>query len=258
MIDVNTTSVDTTIVNELAGGALTVKELMVLTGKAETTVRNVLKGLIDGSIVTKVEDSKPAAYTVISPDFVAAIDEVEVTEVEVDEAPTDEVVDEAPTTEPSLDDEADAEAEAKLDELVSAIAAIEPAPKPAVKKVKKSKKVGQTQVPDEENETVTVDGAPMFVTDAYAFLIDPPKFNDIDVVFTAALEAQGRTEGDHTAEEVTALYYVTVAAYLENLLDEGTVTRQVWYGRTCRLRHLVIGHGRGTALAKPVVKTKDK
>jgi hypothetical protein len=227
------------VAQEIAGaGQLTVKQLMELSGKAETTVRTVLKTMVEESRIIKVDDVKPATYRMAT--------EAEVAEMD----------DEDPEYGVSYKIELDEEAEAKLNEIMGAITA--PQPEAAPVKVKKSKKVGRTDVPSEHNVTVRVDGELMWVTDAYALLEEPPQFIDIAEVQGIALGGEETAGADHTAEQIAALYYHTVASYLELLLDEEAITRPVWYGRTCRLRHLVVGHGRGTASAKPVGTTSDK
>jgi hypothetical protein len=227
------------VAQEIAvAGQLTVKELMALSGKAETTVRTVLKAMVEESRIVKIDDVKPAAYRMIT--------EAEVVEMD----------DEEPEYGVSYPIVLDEDAEAKLDEILGAITA--PKDEPAPVKVKKSKKVGRTDVPDEYNAHVRVNGELIFVTDAYALLLEPPQFVDVAEVLGIALQAGPADGDDHTAEQVAALSYRTVTAYLNLLLQQEAITYAVWYGRTCRLRHLVVGHGRGTASAKPVDTTDDK
>lgn len=228
MITVTTNLNPDFIAQEIAvAGQLTVKELMALSGKAETTVRTVLKTMVEESRIVKVDGVKPAAYRMI-------------TEPEVN------------TTPDEVDDD-----ESKLDEIMSAITA-QPADEAPVK-IKKSRKVGRTEVPDEYNVKVLVDGQEMWVTEAYALLPDPPQFVDVTEVIGIALESTSLDVGaSHTDEQIAALYYRTVADYLELLHDEEAITYAVWYGRTCRLRHLVVGHGRGTAAGKSVDTTGDE
>src|SRR6478735_5996824 len=100
------------VAQEIAvAGQLTVKELMALSGKAETTVRTVLKSMVEESRIVKVDGVKPAAYRMI-------------TAPEVDE------LDVEPEPEPEPEDN-----ESKLDDIMAAITAPVEAPK-----VKKSKK----------------------------------------------------------------------------------------------------------------------
>lgn len=225
------------VAQEIAGaGQLTVKELMELTGKAETTVRTVLKSMVEELRVVKIDDVKPAAYRMITEQEVAEMD------------------DEEPEYGVKHKIELDEDAEAKLNEILGAITADVDEPK-----VKKSRKIAKTDVPDEHNERVRVNGESMWVTEAYPRLDEVPQFIDVTEVFGVALEADEVPSGEnHTAEQIAAVYYRVVAEYLELMLDEEAITRPVWYGRTCRLRHLVVGHGRGTALAKPVGKSSDK
>lgn len=230
------------VAQEIAGaGQLTVKELMALTGKAETTVRNVLKTLVEELRVVKIDDAKPAAYRVPTE-----------TEAEVLDTEDVEVIDPEIIAESVA--EAEAAEEAKLNKILGAITADVDEPK-----VKKSRKIAKTDVPDEHNERVRVNGESVWVTEAYPRLDEVPQFIDVTEVFGVALEADEVPAGEnHTAEQIAAVYYRVVAEYLELMLDEEAITRPVWYGRTCRLRHLVVGHGRGTALAKPVGKSSDK
>lgn len=225
------------VAQEIAvAGQLTVKELMALSGKAETTVRTVLKSMVEESRIVKVDDVKPAAYRMITEQEVAEMD------------------DEEPEYGVEHKIELDEDAEAKLDEILGAITTEVEAPK-----VKKNRKVAKTDVPDEHNEMVTLNGETMWVTEAYPLLAELPQFIDVTEVFGVALEADEVPAGqNHTDEQIAAVYYRVVSEYLELLLDEEAITRPVWYGRTCRLRHLVVGHGRGTALAKPVGKSSDK
>lgn len=225
------------VAQEIAvAGQLTVKQLMELSGKAETTVRTVLKTMVEESRIVKIDDVKPAAYRMITEPEVAEMD---------DEEPVYGV------QEPIVLDE---DAEAKLDEIMNAIAAPAEAPK-----VKKSKKTARTEVPDEHNTPVRRNGELLWVTEAYARLVEVPQFVDVTEVIGIALEAEHLpADGDHTDEQVAALYYRVVSDYLTLLHDEEAITYPVWYGRTCRLRHLVVGHGRGTAAAKSAGKSTDQ
>lgn len=226
------------VAQEIAvAGQLTVKQLMELSGKAETTVRTVLKTMVEESRIVKVDGVKPATYRMT-------------TEAEAEL----EAMDSEPEYDVEYPIELDEDAEAKLDEILESITAPVETPK-----VKKTRRVARTDVPVEHNQYVRLNGERMLVTDAFALLADAPLLAGVDEAYAWANTALDRgSEGDHSPCEIVGVYYETVAAYLELLLDEEAITRPVWYGRTCRLRHLVVGHGRGTASAKPVGKSTDK
>ena len=222
-----------------SAGQLTVKQLVELSGKAETTVRKALKQLVDEYMVVKIDDVKPAAYRLPT--------EAEVAEVDLDP------VDDEPEYGVSHPIALDEDAEAKLDEIMESITT-EPAPV----KTSKSKKVAHTDVPDEYNLVVRVNGQEMPVTTAYAALVDPPTFATAGDAYAWLNTVLDNPDRDHSPEEIAGAYYATVADHLERLYDAGDITRGVWYGRTFRLRRTLIGSGKGTASARPAKATSDK
>jgi len=206
-------------------GPLSVAQVVKLSGRSETTARKLLKALVaDGTLCVDTE-AKPATYELII-DTTAAADEDEEDELEPEE----------------LEDEA------KLDDLMAAITA-------PPKETPKSKKVAHTSVPDERNEYVQLGSLTMFVTSAYAKLVDPPMFENALDAYGWANTARDRAEGEHTPQEIAGLYFDVVSTYIEEMLDNGDITRSVWYGRTFRLRRTLIGNGKGTAAAKPAKTT---
>lgn len=220
-------------------GPLTVATIVELSGRSETTARKLLKSMVQDGTLWKDVDAKPATFEVIVTTTV---------DVDEDEIP---VVDTAAVIE-ALEGvkNADDENDSKIDEIMDAITT------PA--KPKKSKKIAHTDVPDDRNEFVQYKCCTMWVTSAYAELVDPPMFENALEAYGWANKARDRAEGDHTPEEIAGLYFDVVTTYLEQLVDEGTITHSVWYGRTFRLRRTLVGHGKGTAAARPATKTTDK
>jgi len=202
-------------------GPLTVAQVVELSGRSETTARKLLKSLVADGTLWRNDEVKPATFELI----------------------TDTTEDEA----------SEAEDEAKIDEIMDAITA-EPKPK----KSAKSKKVAHTDVPHAYDRNVRVNGETLVVTEAYALLVDPPTFDSADEAYAWANAAQDRGEGDHTADEIAGLYFEVVTDYLNVLLHDGDITKQVWYGRTFRLRRTLVGHGKGTASARPELTTSDE
>jgi hypothetical protein len=228
-------------------GPQTVAGLVEKSGRSETTVRKMVKSMVDFGSLYKNTDSKPAIFELLIT--------TEVAEDVVDEIAVAEALPIAPAP---VDDDADA----KIDEIMNAITAPPTAPT-STKSVKsgksaKSKKVAHTVVPDSRNEFVQHQGLTMWATSAYALLENPPTFDSAGDGFAWANTARERSEGDHTPEEIAGLYLDIVTTYLEELYDNGDISHGVWYGRTFRLRRTLVGNVKGTAAARPATTTTDK
>lgn len=215
-------------------GPQTIAGLVEKSGRSETTVRKLVKSMVDFGSLHKNTDSKPAIFELIV-DIPAEVDEDAVAEAL------------AGTQEPAEDD-------TKIDEIMAAITT---PPAIAAAKPVKSKKIAHTSVPDHRNESIQCEGSSIYVTDAYARLENPPMFETASEAYAWANTARDRSEGDHTPEEIAGLYFDVVTTYLEELYDNGDITHGVWYGRTFRLRRTLVGHGKGTASARPAGKTSD-
>lgn len=223
-------------------GPLSVARLVELSGRSETTVRKLVKKMVSTGALWKDDEAKPATFTMIVD--IPVVDEAAVIE-------TLEGVQEAPTADDSTSNDT------KIDTIMEAITA-PAAPTASVTKITKSKKVAHTTVPDKHNELVQHQNVYKYVTDAYALLENPPMFETANEAYAWANAARDRSEGNHTPEEIAGLYFDVITMHLEELYDNGAITRGVWYGRTFRLRRTLVGNGKGTAAARPAVKTTDK
>ena len=250
----------------------TIAGLVELVGKSETTVRKAIKTYVADGIVELVPESKPATYRLITPEWEAPVS----TELVVIAKPSTELA----VIEPEVIDAEvveDDEPEPDLDALIAAIAS--PAPP-----TKKTRKVATTKVDGDMNRLVSFNGQVMTVTDAFPYAVDAPPLQSVDMAYTIAESADHRLTFDAlllqlpadeaekllsdgwdeptdirpaTAVEIAAVYFVTVQAQLDVMYTLGQITYPVWYGRSCRLQHLVIGHGRGTGDRKPAVETTE-
>lgn len=214
-------------------GPVTVPQLVKLSGRSETTARKLLKALVADGVLDTNAEVKPATYDLV-------------VEPEVDDDAVAEALGQA--------DAATDAAEAKLDALMDAITA---KPQAEAPKVKKSRKVAHTDVPDEYDTRVRVNGERVPVTQAYALLENPPKLESVDEAYAWDNTVSDYPDRDHSPEEIAGAYYAAVADHLERLLDDGDITREVWYGRTFRLRRTLIGSGKGTASARPAKMTTE-
>lgn len=205
-------------------GPLNIARIVELSGRSETTARKLTKKLVEEGTLVKNTGGTSTLFEL------PAVPAPKVADVNDDDAAQD-----------------------KIDEIFNAITS-EPKPKLSTR----SKKIAHTTVPDEHTTWIAVGDAQVSIIDAYAKLVNPPMFATASEAFAWANTFADRSDNAYTPEEIAAEYFRVVTAYLDVLAATGTITPQVWYGRTFRLRRTLIGHGKGTASARPSDTSADQ